>query len=121
MKSLQRQKGMSLMGVALLAFLIIFFGLLTVKLSGSYMDHFTLHKMVTQSLEGQTESRFSSSEFMDRLSKNMSINQIRLDLDEALTVNKRKAPIEIVLDYEKRIHLFANVDVVLMFHEEYEL
>lgn len=121
MKSLQRQQGMSILGVALLAFLVIFFGLLTVKMSGTYGDHFTLNKMIQNSLEGQTLERFSASEVKDRLQKNMSINQISMDIDEILTINKRKNPVEITLDYEKRVHLFANVDVVMIFHEEYEL
>jgi hypothetical protein len=121
MKSLYRQKGMSLIGVFILAFMVIFFGLLTVKMSGSYMDHFTLTKMIETSLEGQTASRFSSSEFQDRLKKNMNINQVDLDLDDALTISKRKSPILITLSYEKRVYLFANVDVVMIFHEEYEL
>ncbi|EAR10332.1 DUF4845 domain-containing protein [Reinekea blandensis] len=121
MKSLHRQKGLSLIGVGLLAFLVIFFGLLIIKMSGTYYDHYTLDQMIKTSLEGQTASRFSASEFEDRLRKNMDINQIQLDLDDALTVNRRTDPMQIVLDYEHRVHLFANVDVVMMFHEEYEL
>lgn len=121
MKSLHRQKGLSLIGVGLLAFLIIFFGLLVVKMSGSYMDHYTLTQMIRTSIEGQTASRFSQAEFEDRLKKNMEINQISLNLKDSLKVSKRTTPIQIVLDYEKRVHLFANVDVVMMFHEEFEI
>jgi hypothetical protein len=121
MKSLRRQQGLSLIGVALLAFLVIFFGLLTVKMSGRYYDHYTLDKMIKTSLEGQTSSRFSEIDFKDRLQKNMSINQISLDLKNDLKIDKRKDPITIVLEYEKRVHLFGNVDVVMMFHEDYEL
>lgn len=121
MKSLHRQKGLSLIGVGLLAFLIIFFGLLLIKMSGTYYDHYTLDQMIQTSLEGQTASRFSASDFESRLQKNMDINQIRMDLDDALEINRRRDPLTIVLDYEQRVHLFANVDVVMMFHEEYEL
>ena len=121
MKSLHKQKGLSLVGVALLAFLVIFFGMLTIKMSGHYFNHFTVNKMIKTSLDGQTSSRSSEAEFKDRLGKNMGINQIQMNLKEDLKVDKRKSPIKIVLDYEKRVHLFANVDVIMMFHEEYEL
>ena len=121
MKSLRQQQGLSLIGVALLVFLIVFFGLLTVKMSGRYFDHYTVDKMIKTSLEGQTSGRFSEVDFKDRLTKNMSINQISLNMKTDLKIDKRKSPIQIVLDYEKRVHLFANVDVVMMFHEEYEL
>lgn len=121
MRSLHRQQGLSLIGVAGLAFLIIFFGLLFIKLSGTYMDHFTMTQMIETSLEGQTASRFDESEFKDRLSKNLSINQIQMNLKKDLKINKRATPMVIVLEYEKRVHLFANVDVVMAFYEEYEL
>lgn len=121
MKSLARQQGLSLIGVAVLVFLVVFFGLLIVKMSGSYMDHMTFDKMIETSLEGQSASRFSEAEFKDRLRKNMQINNIDLDLKTALKVDKRKKPLTVILDYEKRVHLFANVDVIMMFHEEYEL
>ncbi len=121
MKSLRRQQGLSLIGLALLAFFVVFFGLLTVKMSGRYFDHFTLDKMIKTSLEGQTSSRFSEIDFKDRLRKNMSINQISLDVNKDLKIDKRTNPITIILEYEKRVHLFGNVDVVMMFHEDYEL
>lgn len=121
MKSLKRQRGLSLLGVGLLVFLIVFFGLLIVKMSGTYMDHFTLTKMIETSLEGQSASRFSQTDFQDRLKKNMEINQISINLKEALKINARQNPMNIVLEYEKRVHLFANVDVVMTFYEEYEL
>jgi hypothetical protein len=38
-----------------------------------------------------------------------------------MKINTRQSPATIVLDYEKRVHLFANVDVVMTFYEEYEL
>jgi polyhydroxyalkanoate synthesis regulator protein len=121
MKSLKRQRGLSLLGVGLLVFLIVFFGLLIVKMSGTYMDHFTINQMIQTSLEGQSASRFSQSDFQDRLKKNMEINQISINLKEAMKINTRQSPATIVLDYEKRVHLFANVDVVMTFYEEYEL
>ncbi len=121
MKSLHRQKGLSLIGVAILAFLIIFFGLLIVKLSGSYFDHMSLNKMIKNSLSTQTSSRFDQADFTDRLKKNMQINNINFDIKKSLTYDKGHKPALLVLDYEKRVHLFYNVDVVMSFHEDYEL
>jgi hypothetical protein len=121
MTGFQKQQGLSVLGVLLLAFLVIFFGLLAVKLSGPYYDHMTLNKMIKTSLSDFSASRFDEAQFKDRLQKNMSINNFRIDLKKELIINKRKQPVEITLDYEKRVHLFANVDVVLSFKENYEL
>ncbi|ATX77357.1 DUF4845 domain-containing protein [Reinekea forsetii] len=121
MKSLHRQRGMSLWGVVFLTALVLFTGLLLVKMSGVYYDHQTLNKTIRNALAGQTATGFSESEFFDRVAKNMQINGIRIDLKKELTYDKRQSPPVVVLNYEKREHLFLNVDVVMSFHQEYEL
>lgn len=121
MKSLQRQNGIAILSLAILAFLIIFFGLLTVKLSGSYFDHFTLNKMIESTINAQTDDRFVQSDFESRLKKNMEINNINVNLKNSLKIDKTQSPVVLVLDYVEQVHLFANVDVLMSFHEEYEL
>jgi len=121
MKNLYKQRGMSLGGVIFLTILVVFTGLLLVKMSGHYFDQYTLKKMIQSSLEGQTASGFSESEFVARLNKNMQINGIDINLKNDLTYDKRKSPPVLVIDYEKREHLFLNIDVVMSFHQEYEL
>jgi len=120
MVSLHRQKGMSLLGAALLLFLIVFFGLLFVKMSGTYYDHFTIKKTIDTALEGQQKGRFVRADFESRLNKNFQINGIKLDLKKSFTYEKGNNP-KMTLDYEKRVRLFANVDVVMAFNQEYEL
>lgn len=121
MNSMRRQQGLSFIGVAFLVFLIVFFGLLIVKMSGSYFDHFTLNKMIENSILEGRSATFSKAEFDDRLIKNMQINQIDVDIKKVLKHDKRSTPAKLVLEYENRVHLFANVDVVMTFYEEYEL
>ena len=121
MAGFRKQQGLSLFGAAFLAFLIIFFGLLFIKLSGPYYDHMTVNKMIKTSLSDFSAGRFDDLVFKDRLQKNMQINNIKIDLKKELIINKRKEPIVIELDYEKRVHLLGNVDVLLSFKETYEL
>ncbi len=121
MKSLNRQKGISLIGLGLLVFLIVFFGLLIVKMSGSYFDQFTIDKMIQTALDEQRVSNFSKIDFDDRMRKNLDINNLSFDAKKNIKYEKRSNPPKLVLDYEKRVHLFANVDVVMIFNKEYEL
>ncbi|MEJ2074904.1 MAG: hypothetical protein P8X79_15730 [Reinekea sp.] len=93
MTSPHKQAGISLIGMGILVFLIVFFGLLIVKMSGAYYDQFTLNKMIHVALDDQTAGNFSKVEFDDRMRKNMDMN----------------------------VHLFFNVDVVMVFKHEYEL
>ncbi|WP_320823180.1 DUF4845 domain-containing protein [Reinekea sp.] len=121
MKSLHKQSGIALGGVVFLTLLVVFAGLLFVKMSGHYFDQYTMKKMIQTSLEGQTVSRFSESDFVSRLGKNMEMNGIEIDLKKNFTYDKSKTPPLLVIDYEKREHLFLNIDVVMSFHQEYEL
>lgn len=121
MKSLKRQQGMSLIGVALLAFLIIFFGTLIVKMSGSYMDNYTIDKTIEANLEIQMSGRFDYSEFVTRLDKTLNINNVSFDTKESLTYSQKSSPAKVILSYEERVHLFFNVDVIMSFNKEYEL
>lgn len=121
MQSLVRQKGISLIAVAVLAFLVIFFGLIMVKMSGPYMDNWTLDQMINTALEGETAARFNINDFEDRVSKNMSINNMAISFEDAITFDRRSSTPKIVMDYEHRVHFAFNIDVVMVFYKEYEL
>jgi hypothetical protein len=121
MTSPHKQAGISLIGMGILVFLIVFFGLLIVKMSGAYYDQFTLNKMIHVALDDQTAGNFSKVEFDDRMRKNMDMNNLNFDVKKIFSYEKRTNPPRLVLDYEKRVHLFFNVDVVMVFKHEYEL
>lgn len=121
MRTPGRERGMSLWTMAFLLFLVVFFGLLAIKLSGPYYDQFTLDKMITRATQEMAGSEFSRSEFQDRLNKNLNINNINLDPRDIVSFDTRSSDPKVILEYEKRIHIIANVDVVLSFHEEYGL
>lgn len=121
MRTPKREQGMTILAMALLLFLIIFFGTLIIKLSGPYYDQFTIDQMISRAAEDLGGNAFSESEFRDRMSKNLSINNIDLDLRRDLTFDLRSSEPRVILDYEKRVHIAANVDVVLTFYEEYGL
>ncbi len=121
MRTPGRERGMSLWSMAFLLFLVIFFGLLVVKLSGPYYDQFTLDSMIKRAIQETAGTEFSESDFRSRISKNLDINNIELDMRKSLSIDSRSNQPKVVLDYEKRIPIFGNVDVVLSFHEEYGL
>lgn len=120
MRTPGKERGLSIWGVLLLVFLVVFFGTLVVKLSGPYYDQFTLNAMLSRMVDDSSRGTFSESDFRDRVRRNVNINNIQVDVNRALTFDRRSNPPKLILDYEERIHLFSNVDVVLTFYEEYE-
>lgn len=116
-----RESGLTLFALVLILFLVVFFGTLVVKLSGPYWDQFTLDSTLTTMAEDMGGTDFLDSEFEERLRRNLNINNIDLDAEEIIRIDRRSSNPRVILDYEKRIALFGNVDVVLSFHEEYGL
>lgn len=121
MRTPKREQGMTILSMAILLFMVIFFGTLIIKLSGPYYDQFTIDQMITRTSQELSGSDFQESEFRSRMSKNLSINNIELDLRRDLTFDLRATEPKVILDYEKRVHIAANIDVVLTFYEEYGL
>ena len=121
MRTPKREQGMTILSMAILLFMVIFFGTLIIKLSGPYYDQFTIDQMITRTSQELSGSNFQESEFRSRMSKNLSINNIELDLRSDLTFDLRATEPKVILDYEKRVHIAANIDVVLTFYEEYGL
>lgn len=121
MISLARQRGISLISLALIFVVVIVVGLIIVRISGSYYQHFTLNQLIETTLSTQSSLRFDEASFRSRLKSNMQVNRININLDQALTINQKRSAVSMVLDYEDRVHLFANIDVVLTFYNDYEL
>jgi hypothetical protein len=121
MRTPKREQGITILAMAILLFMVIFFGTLIIKLSGPYYDQFTIDQMISRAAQDMGGNEFLEAEFRDRLSKNLSINNIELDLRRDLTVDVRSNDPKVTLDYEKRVHIAGNIDVVLTFYEEYGL
>jgi hypothetical protein len=121
MRTPKREQGITVLTMAILLFLVIFFGTLIIKLAGPYYDQFTIDQMIGRAAQDMSGDDFNESEFRSRLSKNLGINNIELDLRRDLTFDARSNDPKVILDYEKRIHIAGNIDVVLTFHEEYGL
>lgn len=120
-KHLNKQRGMSLTGLAFILFLVIFFGFLGFRLSGPYSENFTLNNIVKTAIEDEQLSGFNGRSFKERVTKNMSINQVDVDYNESVQLVPRVDPERIELNYEQRIDLFYNIDVILTFSDTYEL
>ncbi|PTY38919.1 hypothetical protein BGP77_09175 [Saccharospirillum sp. MSK14-1] len=119
--SRRKQSGMSLFSLVLVALLMALAALWLVKLTGPYWQQFKLDSHLSQvadELRGRNPTEAVIERRLDRF-----LNQENIDLDPAaiIQLNQNDASVQLVLDYEKRIDIFGNIDVILSFHEEYGL
>jgi hypothetical protein len=98
--------------------LVLFAFVLTIlfKLGPSYMSFWTLKSLMDDLAEAPESVQGGRLAIVNRLNDRLNINNMGGLSPKELTVNKRAdESYELKVAYERRQHLFANVDVVLTF------
>lgn len=116
MISLKQQKGLSSIGWL---FVITIFGLvftIIAKLAPFYLDN----RFVVSTLHGLAEDatfpQMTPNQVRTKLKKTFSINNIRGKAIDSVKVNKVKNTTLVTIEYEERVNILFNVDVVLTFN-----
>ncbi|RMA79321.1 DUF4845 domain-containing protein [Umboniibacter marinipuniceus] len=111
------QRGMSFYGMCLVIVIAVFFGMLGVKLGPYYLDNTMLVSSVQKVFDSGTED-VSLSDFREGISKAMVIDNISPEARNALVIAREDDSFIVTANYEVRIDLFYNIDVVLSFENE---
>ncbi|WP_298634419.1 DUF4845 domain-containing protein [uncultured Umboniibacter sp.] len=111
------QRGMSFYGMCLVIVIAVFFGMLAVKLGPYYLDNTLLVSSVQKVFDSRTEDT-TLSEFREGISKAMVIDNISPQARNALVIAREDEILVVTANYEVRIDLFYNIDVVLSFENE---
>jgi len=117
-----RQRGVGFAGWLVL--ILVFGGLLTIatNLFPHYMDHRTASNLLDKLSTEVGVATKNKAEITKIVSNRMNLNNIRgFDLEDRLSVNRTKNGTELVLNYEIRIPVIGNLDVIASFNKEVEL
>ena len=99
-------------------------GLFTIasRLVPIYMDHNTIINILDKMQDERTLSEKTDSELMEIMRKRFRLNNLRnFPIDEHVEFKRSGAGVNLVLDYEVRVPLISNLDVIASFSEEIEL
>ncbi|MRI34873.1 hypothetical protein EOPP23_17995 [Endozoicomonas sp. OPT23] len=113
--ALRKQKGLSTLGLLVTILVLGFVVMLGMKMSPVYLDDYAVAK-VLKSLDNRPGiSEASRSEVREWVQKGLSTNRIDLSRDELKITRDRKDGVSVDINYERRMHLMYNVDLVLTF------
>lgn len=117
MASRSTQKGMSAL---LLLFVLVSFGLILTclfRLGPAYLDNFYIRDALRSLAKDHPEdlTEISKDTIRQELSEYYSMNNVRGDAAKALEVERKKDKTLIMVNYEVRVPLLANVDAVVKF------
>jgi len=115
----RNQAGLSFLGWLLVIAAIASGVTLVLKLGPHYIDYYTI-RSVMQGLPADRVHEMSRPEIREALEKRFKVNNIRdFEVEDVVTVERQRDNTVLDLAYERREHLFFNVDVVLTFSEQY--
>lgn len=113
------QRGMGAKGVILAILLIGTVLTLILRLGPSYMGFWTLKSIMNDVAEDPEAIQGGRAAIVDRLSKQMDINDVEGIQAKDFSIKKREDnAFDVKISYERRQHLFYNVDAVLTFSHE---
>jgi hypothetical protein len=108
------QRGMTTTSALFTVFLVGFFLTIIFKLAPHYLDNRIIQSAMDQVGQSDINGK-SNTEIRRKIGDFFTINSIR-DIDiRDVVIARGDSGTRISLDYEKRIEMFGNIDVVLKF------
>jgi len=110
-----RQRGITLMGLIMGSFVLVFVALLVMRLLPSYIEYFTIKKAVV-SVANEMRGRGGSANEVRRAFENrQTIDDFKAVKATDLEISKQGNGFLIVAAYRKEIPLFANIGIHIDF------
>ena len=115
----QKQRGMTMLGFLMVLCLGIFFAYCAMKIVPMYIEYYSV-KEALKGLSNDAELAGASKDkirerYMRRLDMSYAENVKKMD---AMKFESTDGGLKMIVDYERREPLFANLDVVGKFHAE---
>lgn len=115
MQTINKQRGMSVVTLALLLVLIGFAALVALKLAPIYIEGFKVEASL-ESLKNQPDVAAKTGPEIERLLLNrLDINDVDNVHHENIEIKRLERGVTVRVKYEVREEMFGNVDVVVKF------
>lgn len=112
-----RQDGMTYLGMLIMLVVIAFCAVVLIKVLPLYMEHFKVKSSLDSLAQDTKDSQAALSpvEIEQHLLKRLSINDVQHVKKENIQVTREGRKIVVTVDYEARVTLFDNLDLVARF------
>ena len=114
-----QQRGMSLIGWAVILLVAVVFGTAALRMVPAYMEHNTISSSIKSLMQDSKTALMSPREVQDALNKRFKINQVNVISANDLAISKEGGILKISTDYEVREPMFYNVSIVMTFQDEF--
>lgn len=117
MRDLRRhQQGMGLSGLLFIFVLVAFVAVVLLRAGPAYMSYLTLRSAMNSVAESPEPISGGKATIMDLINRRLEINDVRGIDPKSFKIQKTSdKTYDVQVAYERREHLFGNIDVVLTF------
>ncbi|MDD9891253.1 MAG: DUF4845 domain-containing protein [Gammaproteobacteria bacterium] len=117
---LARQRGVSMFGILVLMVMITLFFTVGLKIAPIYINHNLITGICQDLIDNGQAANMTLTEIRATVSNNLRINQIDgFDINN-IRMRRENGEAIIMIAYESRIELVANLDVIATFDETLE-
>ena len=123
MQMLDRHRQSGALGGYIIA-ILVFGSILTMgsRLIPLYMDHNTMSNIMDSMADEDDLGLKTDSQLIDVMKKRFKLNNIRdFPIREHVEIKRSSRGTDVVLDYEVRMPLISNLDLIASFNKEIEL
>ncbi len=114
----RHQRGFSKLGLVFMLVVLVSGLTFALKVLPVYIDHNFVRGVAESLLESGRANSMTQAEVREEIAASMRVNNVRdFDLDSISTSRANGASI-ISITYERRIPLFANIDIILSFDDQ---
>lgn len=118
--NLKTQRGVSKMGLLLVAVMLGFFFTFGLKVGPIYVDHNLIVGLCQDLIDNGEANNMTVNDVRNRVSNTLRINNIT-DFDlSSIRMRKESNEAIITVAYEKRVPLIANLDIIAVFDSTLE-
>ncbi|WP_256645367.1 DUF4845 domain-containing protein [Thermomonas paludicola] len=114
------QRGMTMVGFLLTLTLLIFFAFVAMKIVPMYIEFYSVKKIMA-TVANNPEAASGKDKIRSLFARSLQIDYVKVIKPEMLKIESTDGGYNLVMDYERRESLMANLDVVGKFHAEQKL
>jgi len=114
----QTQRGMTMLGFLMMLCLGIFFAFCAMKIVPMYIEYYSVKKMLATISKNPEAANGSKEKIRDLFRRGLEIDYVKVIKPDMLKIESTDGGMKMIVDYERRENLMANLDVVGKFHAE---
>ena len=116
-----RQKGLGILGMLVTILVGGFALMVAMKLVPLYLDDYAVSRVLTSLDDKPAVASAGTSEVRDWLKKGLQTNVVELDPKEVRVFRDKYAVVSVEIDYERRLKLIKNVDLIVSFEHDWKV